>query len=146
VIEVYKPKWIKIKPTNERLSFASGKPEKWTINLSKENFGQSKDTVLHELGHTIMHEYTFGSHLKKVSSKPSFEESAKYAVTTYRCSDTFGEAPSEGWAESFHDYFTRPQYLKKHSPKLHTFWSDVIKENPEIRKMVKSLNKDENYY
>jgi hypothetical protein len=108
-----------------------------TITLNKEY--SCDETLDHELGHAVMHELTFGK-LFNPPEVPNFMEAAEYAWATY-VSDVGVENASEGWAQSFCDYFNRPEYLKKESLILYNFWHDVIDLNPQITDMRTSLHR-----
>ena len=86
-----------------------------------------RETREHEFGHALRHELTFGKFgigLKESKLKPHYSEAERYAKITYNPPNA-----DEGWAQSYADFKTRPDFLKKHSPSLYRYWKNVVRLN-----------------
>lgn len=99
-----------------------------TITLDKKY--ADSFTLDHELGHAIMYELVFGD-IFKAPKMPDYMIAVKYAWTTSVAPESI-ERADEGWAQSFCDYFNRPDYLQEKASTLYYFWYGVIDINPKI--------------
>lgn len=88
------------------------------------------EAITHEVGHALSFHLTdrFDVPLTK---KPSLDKFEEYAVLTYQPRDA-----AEGVAQSFADYFDRPNFLRDESPELFEFWDYVVEANPEIERVL----------
>lgn len=109
-----------------------------TITLDREY--ADPFTLDHELGHAVMDELVFGNAFK-VPKIPDYMIAVKYAWLTSLAPEGI-ERSDEGWAQSFCDYFNRPEYLKNEAPILYYFWYEVIDLNPEILDIHRELHNE----